>query len=143
MTIYCGIVKLHGTDAELTWKLVEADHMSRPRFRELFQVAFGRPLDDALSKKLSAAEKIRDKIIHGKDWTDAQAREALVDILDFAEGFDAFVKEIGAFSPFSDLRGFKGRKESLLKSTSQWVLRGMGLGVKQPAEKPAPARDEI
>src|SRR5262245_31083076 len=66
MTIYCGIVKLHGTDAELTWKLVEADHMSRPRFRELFEIAFDRPMPDALSEKLAAAEKVRDKIIHGK-----------------------------------------------------------------------------
>lgn len=130
MTIYCGIVKLHSTDAELTWRLVEADHMSRGRFRELFEVAFGRPIPDALAAKLSAAEKVRDKIIHGKDWNDAQAREALCDAFEFAEGFDVFLREAGGFSPFGDLRGFKGRGEALSKETSHWVLRGMGLGVK-------------
>lgn len=131
-TIYCGIVKLHGTDSELTWKLVEADHMSRSRFRELFQITFGTPLDEDLSKKLSAAEKIRDKIIHGKDWTDAQAREALVDVMDFAEGFEKYIEKLAGFSPFGDLRGFKGAKVALPKSTSHWVLKGMGLGGKVP-----------
>lgn len=132
-TIYCGIVKLHWTDSTLTRELVDKDHMSRGRFRELFKIVYGKPIDDALLKKLGEAEAIRDKIAHGKKWTDEQARTALKDIFDFAEGFNIFILSIANLKPFGDLRGFKGRKESLPKETTRWVLRGMGIPSKEPA----------
>jgi hypothetical protein len=134
MTIYCGIVKLHWTDSTLTRELVDKDHMSRGRFRELFKVVFGKPIDVALQKKLGEAEAIRDRIVHGKQWSDAQARTALIDIFDFAEGFNAFTLALAGFKPFGgDLRGFKGRKEPLPKETTRWVLKGMGIPSKEPA----------
>lgn len=109
--------------------------MSRGRFRDLFQVVFGKPLDKSLADKLYNAEKIRDKVLHGKDWTDAQAREALVNMFDFAENFNDFVYDLAGFKPFSDLRGFKGRKQSLPKPTTRWVLRGMGIGIKKATDE--------
>jgi hypothetical protein len=132
-TIYCGIVKLHWTDSQLTRELVDRDHMSRGRFRELFKIVYGQPIEDGLLRKLTEAESIRDKIAHGKQWTDLQARIALGDIFDFAEGFNAFTNRIAHFQPFGDLRGFKGRKESLPKETTRWVLRGMGIPSKEIA----------
>jgi hypothetical protein len=126
-TIYCGIVKLHRTDSSMTRELVDKDHMSRGRFRELFKTVFGKPLSKALLDKLSEAEAVRDKVIHGKKWTEAQARTSLIDVFDFATGFNDFVEEAGKFRPFGDLRGFKGRKEPLSKETTRWVLRGMGI----------------
>jgi len=129
-TIYCGIVKLHWTDSSLTSELVDIDHMSRGRFRDLFKMVFGKPLDGNLWEKLQEAEYVRDKIAHGKQWTTAQARKALIDIFDFAEGFNVFVYELAGFKSFGDLRGFKGRKESLSKETTRWVLKGMGIPAK-------------
>lgn len=131
--IYCGIVKLHWTDSTLTRELVDKDHMSRGRFRELFKIVYGKPIDEELVKKLSEAEVIRDKIAHGKRWTDEQARTALKDIFDFAEGFNAFTQELASIKPFGDLRGFKGRKESLPKETTRWILKGMGIPGKESA----------
>lgn len=133
MTIYCGIVKLHWTDSELTRELVDKDHMSRSRFREMFKVVFGKPIEPGLLKKLGEAEAIRDKIAHGKQWVDNQARTALTDIFDFAEGLNAFTGNLAGFKPFGDLRGFKGRKESLPKETTRWVLKGMGIPSKETA----------
>jgi|SRR5438445_7522706 len=129
--IYCGIVKLHWTDSSLTRELVDRDHMSRGRFRELFKIVYGKPIDDVLLKKLSEAEAIRDKIAHGKKWTDEQARTALTDIFDFAEGFNEFTQKHAGFKPLGDLRGFKGRKESLPQETTRWVLKGMGIPSKE------------
>lgn len=127
-TIYCGIVKLHWTESELTRRAVDRDHMSRGRFRDLFKIVYGKPIDDQLLLKLSNAEATRDKIAHGKSWTEAQAREALIDIIDFATGFNDFVYDIAKIRPFGgDLRGFKGRKEPLSKQTTHWVLKGMGI----------------
>lgn len=128
--IYCGIVKLHWADSELTRELVDKDHMSRGRFRDLFKTVFGESIDGVLLKKLGEAESIRDKIVHGKKWTDDQARTALRDIFEFAEGFNVFVDKVGGFKPFGNLRGFKGRKESLPKETTRWVLKGMGIPAK-------------
>jgi hypothetical protein len=133
-TIYCGIMKLHWTNSALTRELVDKDHMSRGRFRELFKTVFGKPIEKALLDKLSGAEAVRDKIAHGKNWTAAEARTALTDVFDFATGFNDFVQATTGFKPFGDLRGFKGRKESLSKETTRWVLRGMGIPGKTDAE---------
>ncbi len=125
--IYCGIVKIHWTDSALTREMIDKDHMSRGRFRDLFKIVFGKPLKKDLEDKLSGAEEIRDKIAHGKKWKNEDARKALNDILDFAADFNAFVEQTAGFKPFGDLRGFKGRGESLSKETTRWVLRGMGI----------------
>lgn len=135
MTIYCGVVKLHWANSEMTRTLVDKDHMSRGRFRELFKTVFGKPIRADLLAKLSEAETVRDKIAHGKKFTDAQARAALIDILDFAAGFNDFVEQEAGFRPFGDLRGFKGRKEALSKQTTRWILRGMGIPAKEEADE--------
>lgn len=108
-TIYCGIVKLHAANAQLARKVVDSYRLSRPQFKEKFSMVFGRPLSQTLSNRLGKAEKVRDRVIHGKTVHDADEREAVLDILDFAEGFNAFVYSLAGFKPFGNLRGFKGR----------------------------------
>lgn len=127
MTLYCGLVKRHWTDAALTRELLNKDHMSRGRFRELFKIVFDQQIPDAIQAKLSAAERVRDKVAHGKSLEAAEARRALADAFAFAEEFSDFVQDIAGIRPFGHLRGFKGRGESLTKETTRWVLRGMGI----------------
>ena len=127
ITIYCGIVKLHWCESTLTWKLVSEDHMARGRFRELFKIVFGRKIPDDLMTKLEKGEDVRDKIAHGMKWTPKEAREGLTSVLDFATEFNDFVYQLAGFRPFGDLRGYKGRKEPLTKTTTRWILRGMGI----------------
>ncbi|MCB1611884.1 MAG: hypothetical protein KDI60_09035 [Xanthomonadales bacterium] len=129
-TIYCGIVKLHWTDSALTREFIDKDHMSRGRFRDLFKIVFGKPMTKELLASLSEAESIRDRVAHGKSWSEPQARKALIDIFNFAEGFNALVYSLAGFRPFGQLRGFKGRKQALPKETTRWVLRGMGIPAK-------------
>jgi hypothetical protein len=131
-TLYCGLVKRHWTDAKLTRELLDRDHMSRGRFRELFKVVFDQPLPDAVQSKLTAAEKIRDKVAHGKVLSAPDARQCLADAFTFAESFSDFVQGVAGFRPFGQLKGFKGRAESLSKETTRWVLRGMGIPAKSP-----------
>jgi hypothetical protein len=127
MTIYCGITKLHWCESSLTWKLVSEDHLSRPRFHELFKVVFGKKIPEDIRSRLEDSENVRDKIAHGMHWTAADARNALTDIVDFAEQLNQFVQHTAGFQPFGDLRGYKGRKEALSKATTRWILRGMGI----------------
>lgn len=127
MTIYCGIVKIHWCESKLTWKLVSEDHMARSRFKNLFKIVFGKMIPNELVGKLEKGEKVRDKIAHGMNWTPKEAREGLTSVLDFAEEFNEFVSSLGGFRPFGNLRGYKGRKMPLQKSTTKWILLGMGI----------------
>lgn len=127
MTIYCGIVKLHWCESTVTWRLVSEDYMERGRFKDLFRIVYGHQIPVDLIAKLERGEKIRDKIAHGKRWETKEAREGLTSVIDFATEFNDFLYEHAGFRPFGDLRGFKGRKQSLAAATTHWVLRGMGI----------------
>lgn len=126
-TLYRGLVKRHRTHASLTRDLLDRDHMTRRRFRELFKTVFDVPIPHALDEHLSDAEAIRNRVVHGKSLTGAQARGCLMSAFEFLEGLNDFVYVTAGFRPCADGRGFKGRVESLNKETSRWVLRGMGI----------------
>ncbi len=130
MTIYCGIVKLHWCDSALTRKMVNEEHMSRGRFKTLFKTVFGKNISESILRKLESGESVRDKIAHGKSWTQKEVRGGLVSSIDFSIEFNDFVQNIAGFRPFGNLKGFKGRAESLPKSTTKWVLQGMGINDK-------------
>ena len=130
-TIYCGIVKLHWCDAELTRRLVNEDHMSRSRFLDLFAVVFRCQVPKDIVAKLKNSELVRDKVAHGMKWEESEAREGLVNVIDFAKDFNDFVDGKAGFRPFGDLTGFKGRGEPLTKATTRWVLKGIGIPKKE------------
>jgi hypothetical protein len=129
-TLYVGIRRLHRADAAMTWDALNKDHMSRGRFRDLFKIVFGAPIDPAILDKLAAGEKMRDGVVHGKNVSDAAMRTGLRDAFDFCDAFDQFVERTGGFRPFGELRGFVGRGKPLSKETTHWVLRGMGIPAK-------------
>lgn len=129
MAIYCGVVKLHRAEISLAWKAVENQHMTRKDFRQFFTVVMGKPISKLTYAKLEKAEKIRDKVLHGKVATPAQMREAAVNVLSYAEDLNQFVSGLAGFQPFDDLRGFKGRAQSLDVATTRWLLKGMGFSI--------------
>jgi hypothetical protein len=126
MAIYCGAVRLHKANGELTRTAVQNHHMTRPGFRDLFKTIHGKPIPDAVIENLTAAEKIRDKALHGKATTAEEHRTAICEVFEYAEQFNDFVHTTSGFRPFDDLRGFKGRAVGLDKSTTRWLLKGMG-----------------
>ena len=127
ITIYCGIVKLHWCESSLAWKMITEEHMSRGRFKELFKIVFGKDIPKDLLSKLEAGENVRDQIAHGKEWKGAEVRNGLVNTIDFLIEFNEYVYKLAEFKPFGSLKGFKGRAEPLEKSTTRWVLKGMGI----------------
>jgi hypothetical protein len=127
MTIYCGIVKKHWCNSALTKQMVNEEYMSRGRFKELFKIVFGKNVSKRILEKLEVGESMRDKITHGKPWTPKEVREGLVSAIDFATEFNEFIQNSAGFRPFGSLQGFKGRAESLPKSTTRWVLQGMSI----------------
>jgi hypothetical protein len=85
MTIYCGTVKLHKTESELTWHAIQMQHMTRSGFQKNFEQRFGKPITNEIMAPLEQAEKIRDKVMHGKPTTDADKRQAIANVLEYAE----------------------------------------------------------
>jgi hypothetical protein len=125
MTIYCGCVKCHRVNADLAWTAVNNQHLTRDGFKELFKSIFGKKIPRDIVSKLNHAENTRDKILHGKSVPEADKRKAVLDLIHYAESFNKKMQEIAGFRPFGSLKGFKGRGQSLDKSTSRWVLKGM------------------
>jgi hypothetical protein len=128
LCLYYGAVKLHRCHPEITWSAVDSHHFTRKGFRERFNIIFGCELPDDVSLRIEASEKTRDRILHGKSCTETLKREAIVGIFQYAIAFNNFVHGKAGFRPFGqDMRGFKGRMQPLDKSTTRWVLKGMGL----------------
>ncbi len=46
--------------------------------------------------------------MHGKEVTEKEKRQAIVDVIDYADDLNEFVKSIAGFRPFGDMRGYKG-----------------------------------
>ena len=103
--------------------------MTRKEFRDKFTVVFGSSIPDAISNTLGKAETVRDRVMHGKKATDSDKRNAVANVIDYADKLNGHVHGIAGFRPFGDLRGFKGAGKSLDKSTTRWVLKGMGFPV--------------
>lgn len=131
MALYCGARKLHKTDGELTWNAIDTQHMIREGFHKYFETIYGAPLPQEVRDIISPAERIRDRLMHGKGLDPAELREAISRTLQYAAQINGFLdtRNVG-FRPFcGDLRGFVGRLESIDKATSRWVLKGMGFQI--------------
>jgi len=127
--LYCGVVKLHRADATLARTAIDVHHMTRPEFKAKFETVLGKAIPPATSDLLAKAEDARDRVMHGKQTTDEEKRNAVASVLDYAEAINQLVSSIAGFKPFGDLRGFKGAAQSLDKSTTRWLLKGMGFTI--------------
>jgi len=126
MALYCGVVKLHRVDSEVARNVVEAQHMTRDKFSRLYKTIFDLSLPETARADLIHMGKIRDKIMHGKTTTDDEIRNAIACVLTYAEEVNEQLYATHQLKPFGDLRGFSGRAAKLNKSTSRFVLKGMG-----------------
>lgn len=129
MTLYCGIVKRHRAERSLVRTAIDTHRMTRSDFTEKFAIVFGKQIPAPISDVLHEAEAIRDRVMHGKSTEEKDKRKALVNVIEYAQGLNDFIATLVAFRPFGELRGFKGRAKSLDKSTTRWVLKGMGFGI--------------
>jgi hypothetical protein len=130
--IYGGVVKLHRADAQIAASMLNTLHITWSSFLQLVETVFERPLPTATVALLKTAEKVRDKTVHGKNVGEPEARQAIVDVLDYAAAVNKFVKSIAGFEPFGSMQGFKGAAQPLPKATTRWLLKGMGVSSPAP-----------
>jgi hypothetical protein len=127
--LYCGAVKLHRANTDITSRAINAQYLSRTEFLKLYENVFAKALPNVIRDKIKFAEKIRDRVVHGKKVSDNDMRVAHVDVLEYAEAMNVEIYEVAGFQPFGNLRGFKGRARSLDEKTSRWLLKGLGFAI--------------
>jgi hypothetical protein len=131
--LYCGARKLHRAHSEVARRFVDKHHMTRKEFRNLFKNVFGEHVPSALTTLIQEAEAVRDKVVHGKNVTDADHRKAIVRVLEYSEDMNDLVQRLAEFKPFTtDLRGFAGRGDALDERTTSWLMKGLGFIGKAP-----------
>ncbi len=128
MALYCGVVKIHRTDNQLAKSAVDRFENRREEFLKLFENIYGKKIPKVLIDKLEKAQNIRNRVLHGKKVKDKDFRLAIVAIIEYASGFNQHCRRIQGIPTFvRSLQGFTGATSPLDKSTSRWVLKGIGL----------------
>jgi hypothetical protein len=126
MALYCGVMKIHKADKNIAKAAIDATHITRDGFVEMFATVFNRGLPTATRNLLKEAEEVRDRVMHGKTTLERDKRKAIAKVIDYACKFNESVYALAGFRPFANLRGFRGRGASLPNATTRWVLKGMG-----------------
>ena len=125
MALYCGVVKIHNASKEVAGAAIEANHMTRESYLEIFKTVFNRDLPTEVYKHLENAEGVRDRVIHGKRTLEQTKCEAIIELIQYAEKFNEIVYTAAKFRPFGNLQGLLGQGQSLSKATTRLVLKGM------------------
>lgn len=126
MALYCGVVKIHKCDKDVARQCIRSHHMTRAEFRKSFELIYGKAIPDGTLALATRAEAVRDQVMHGKPTSDDQKRNGIAHALQYAVELNVLAVKHGGPAPFGNLKGFKGAAKGLPKSTSRWVLRGMG-----------------
>ncbi len=128
--LHCGLTVKHKADAAVTDAILMKQHITRGSFEKFFKAVFEENIEPGTLRKLREAEEIRNKVIHGRKPTDAEKKRAIIDALEYVQGFAKQIeKNHNLLNPFGPLTGVGGRKKTRLpKTTTRWVLKGMGFG---------------
>ena len=125
MALYCGVVKIHNASKEVAGAAIDANHVTRESFLEMFKTVFNLDLPTAICNLLENAEGVRDRVVHGRKILEHEKREAIMEVIQYAEKFNEIVYAAARFRPFGNLKGFHGDGQSLSKAATRWVLKGM------------------
>jgi len=129
MALYCGAVKVHKAQSEVARNAVGTHHMTREEFVELFTTVFDCALPAEAHKDLRRAEEVRDMVMHGKEATDNQVRNAIARAIEYAEALNAQLHAKHRLKPYGNLKGFAGKSRKLDKRTTRFLLKGLGFGI--------------
>jgi len=126
MTLYVGIRRKHKCHKDLVWRAIDRESLYRDEFRTFFKKVFGKNISKATEDILIPATEARNKIMHGFGATESEKKKAVSAIIDYCVQYNEEMSKIGGFQPFGSLQGAIGASTFLDKSTTKWVLTGMG-----------------
>ncbi len=130
--LYGGLVGVHRADKTLAMQAVDELHLTRNGFVELCSKIFKddndktKNINQSILSIIKSAEKVRDRVMHGKDVKPAEIRKAITVVLMYSTKLNSEIKQIAGFTPFGSMKGFKGRSQSVNETTTKWLLKGLG-----------------
>lgn len=129
-TLYGGLLRLHRANSNFVKGVLDREHFTRPKFRELYGNVMGVEFPAPLTEQIQSAETVRDRLMHGRQPTGAEIRNAIANTLRYAVALGATVQQVARFNPCGDMRGVTGtRAQTLDVRTTKWVMKGMGFSV--------------
>jgi hypothetical protein len=127
--LYAGIVRKYRLHPEMTWKFVLEHDITRKGFSELYKAVFKHEYPAKISEKLKSAEKIRDRMIHGKSPSTKEIWGSVINCFEYCEELNVHLREKEKFPGFGKMQGITGRRgnPTLGEPVSHLALVGLGL----------------
>lgn len=115
--------KAHFESARLA---VDQLYRTRAEVDGKFKLILGSNLDDWAMLHLRESAKIRDKVLHGLNFTKTDCLFAIRAALVYSHFLHEFMMRQTGVSPFKTLRGINWGIDPLPKETTRYMLMGMG-----------------
>ena len=75
-------------------RAVQQFHMTREGYREKYGAIYGKPLPKDIVALLTFAEGVRDAVLHGKFGSDANKRDAIAHVLEYANELNKHISSL-------------------------------------------------
>lgn len=124
-TVKCILVRMMRCSAKLVDNSFKDFTFQRATFRKLVKELIDIDIEQDPYKVLSAAEAVRDGLIHGRTPKPEQLREALSNGFLFVKEFGEVVKSKTGKNPFGDLRGLSSTTKMHPDSHARWIIKGV------------------
>ena len=127
MTLYGGLVKVHRANTDVARRAIELHHLLPKRFVDLYRAIFGFDLPQGAGRALDTALKARFDLSHGELLEDNRLRNAVTQIVEYAQATNEQLGDKYTLRPFGDLRGVSGRVKKLDRRKTRTLLRELKL----------------
>ena len=126
--LYAGLMRKYRLNSELSWNAVIGHDIKRGDYPQIYASIFGNPIPTSTLSIIKPAEKIRDKMIHGKGPSTKQIWGAVITCLEYADAFNQETRTTEGFAGFGRMQGITGAKgkPTLPKDVSKLALTGLG-----------------
>lgn len=122
----CGLIRVHKCNSTKVDDALGKQHFTRGYFKSIFKNVFGEEVNKAALDLVESAEKVRDKLIHGKGADQASLRDAISHTFGYMSALGKQVEIKTGKNPFGDLRGLAGKTTLMDAVPSFWLLKGLG-----------------
>jgi len=127
--IYASIRKKYKTDTRVTEVAIENWDSTKDTFESRFEIVFGKPVPTAIMAAKKAAQRVRNKVMHGKSVSEPEKRAAIAEGLDYAQSLNTLVMSELRFEPFGKITGITGAAPAMDASATRFLLKGMGFNI--------------
>jgi hypothetical protein len=133
--LYTGVVKKYRANSKVAKKIITSHYLNKSEFPKLYNEIFREKIPQNIEGKLNEARKIRNKVMHGKNFViggksvEPRIRKAIREIFEYCNLMNENLKNKYDLKPsFGPLGGFGGRGKGsrLDENETELLLKRMG-----------------